>query len=169
MRCTKEDTATEKWCNCRGSRTDKNICPLDGYCLKANIVYRADVTSNGVQKTYVGSTGSTFKTRYGLHKASLTHEKHGNPTALSTYYWEEVRKGHTPTIKWSIVKEVRGKSSTKNGCPICNTERVEIARSDQEKLLNKRNELKSNCPHHRKRFFVTKDYDQNDTKRKQPG
>ena len=162
MRSTTEEAANEKWCNCRGRKNDNNICPLNGYCLKANKVYRADITSNGVERTYVGSTGNTFKARYALHKASLTHRKHGNPTALSTFYWEEKENGNNPTIKWSIVKEVRGKFSPKNGCPICNTERVEIARSNQEKLLNTRNELKSNCPHHRKRFFATKDYEKTD-------
>lgn len=157
IRGAAESTTTQEWCNCKGRKKDKTVCPMDGKCLKANIIYRADVMSNGVEKCYFGSTGSTFKVRYGLHKASLKHQKHGNPTALSTYIWEEREKGNTPEIKWSIVKEIKGKYSQKNGCPLCNREKLEIARSNKKKLLNKRNELKANCIHHRNNFFCTKD------------
>ena len=119
-------------------------------------MYRADVVSNGIEKMYVGSTGTTFKTRFAGHKASLKQKDHKNPTTLSTYYWQEKRKGNDPIIKWSVVKEVMGKYSNKNGCPLCSRERLEIARCDKERLLNKRSELTSNCPHYRSNFFPTK-------------
>ena len=165
-----ETTSNKELCNCRGRKKDPGVCPLNGSCLKENIIYRADVTSNGAEKLYIGSTGSTFKTRYGLHKASLKKQDHDNPTALSTYFWNEKKnKGNKPEIKWSVVTEIRGRYSQKNGCPLCNRERLEIAQSDKKKLLNKRNELKSNCPHHRKNFFSTKDYDNWNARKRQPG
>ena len=132
------------------------------FCPKLHLslyiyIYKADVTSNGIDKVYLGSTGNTFKTRYALHKSSLKHEKHKNQTALSKFYWNEIGKGNRPTIKWSILKEIKGTYNQKNGCPICNREKLEIAIADKNKLLNKRNELKSNCPHYRSNFFETID------------
>ena len=156
MRNDKTTETEAELCNCRGRKKEKNganVCPLNGLCLKSNVVYRADVESNGIKKIYVGSTGTTFKTRYAGHKASLKNKDHCNPTTLSTYYWQEKNKGNEPIIKWSIVKEIHGKYKNINGCPLCNMERLEIARSDKDKLLNKRNELMSSCPHHRNRFF----------------
>ena len=144
-------------CNCRGGNKDKSICPLNGSCLKSNIIYRADISSNGEEKYYVGSTGNDFKTRYALHKASLKNVNHKNPTTLSRYYWQQKEKGNNPQIKWSIVKEIRGKFNQRNGCHLCNRERLEIARSNKKKMLNKRNELRANCPHYRKNYFATKD------------
>ena len=146
---------TSPLCNCRGRKKDPNVCPLNGKCQKTDIIHRADVTSNGDEKIYIGSTGTSFKTRYTQHKASLTHKDHSNQTTLSTYCWQEKAKGNSPSIKWSIVKEIRGRYNRKNGCPLCNRERLEIASINKHKLLNRRYELKSGCPHHRNDFFPT--------------
>ena len=56
---------TAKRCNCR----QINTCPLSGKCQTEGIVYQATVTreDNMKQKTYVGLTGNTFKTRYLNH------------------------------------------------------------------------------------------------------
>ena len=143
-------------CNCRGRVKNPNICPLNGACLTEQLVYRADIKSREETKIYIGSTGLSFKNRYTKHKASLTRRKSDVPTTLSTYYWREKDKGNDPIIKWSIVKIVYGKYSQRNGCPLCNRERLEIARINKKNILNKRNELKSNCPHHRNNFFPTK-------------
>ena len=144
-------------CNCRGAKDDTSICPLNGNCLESNIIYRADIKSNGEERTYLGSTGNSFKTRYALHKASLKNEAHKNPTTLSSYFWEQCKNGNQPQIKWNIVKKVRGHYNQKHGCPLCNRERLEIARANKAKLLNKRNELRANCPHNRNCFFATID------------
>ena len=154
---TEDHENNRKMCNCRGGNKDKSICPLNGSCLKSNIIYRADISSNGEEKYYVGSTGNDFKTRYALHKASLKNANHKNPTTLSRYYWQQKEKGNNPQIKWSIVKEIRGKFNQRNGCHLCNRERLEIARSNKKNMLNKRNELRANCPHYRKNYFATKD------------
>ena len=143
-------------CNCRGRVKDPNVCPLNGECKKKQLVYRADVESADSKMVYIGSTGNSFKERYATHKRSLSKRESGAPTTLSAYYWQEKDKGFDPKITWSIVKEVHGKFNRKNGCPLCNRERLEISRIDKNKILNKRNELKSNCPHHRNNFFPNK-------------
>ena len=140
----------------QGQAKNPNICPLNGACKTEQLVYIADVKSGDETKIYIRSTGLTFKDRYTKHKSSLTHRKRDVPTTLSTYYWKEKDKGNDPIIKWSNVKQVYGKYSQRNGCNLCNRERLEIARINKKNLLNKRSELISNCPHHRNNFFPTK-------------
>ena len=153
---TEANTIAQSLCNCRGRIKDPSVCPLKGECKTEQLVYRADVESGGKNMVYVGSTANSFKERYRNHKYSLTHRKGGAPTALSTYFWLEKDKGNDPKITWSIVRKVHGKYTRKNGCPLCNRERLEIARVNKNKTLNKRNELKSNCPHNRNNYLPTK-------------
>jgi hypothetical protein len=139
-------------CNCR----KKEACPLDGQCLKSNVVYMAEMKTDKNQdqsKIYIGSAGNTFKERYNGHKSSLNHKTKRNTTELSKWYWNEKEKGNTPEIKWTILHQTKAKYNLKNGCTLCNMERLEIARANKEKLLNKRNELKRVCPHYKKKFF----------------
>ena len=127
---------------------------MSGQCLKSNIVYKAEIkTPEEGEKIYVGTTGSDFKERYRNHKVSLTNEKKSKATELSKHYWKLKNEGKNPTIKWSIVKEIRSKYSLKNGCTLCNTERYAIAYADKKKILNKRNERKRVCPHYTSNFF----------------
>ena len=53
-------------CNCR----NKNSCPLNGECLTAKVIYRADVSNeaNDNQKFYFGLAETTFKERYNKNK-----------------------------------------------------------------------------------------------------
>ena len=49
-----------KTCNCR----NKENCPVNGKCLKKEVIYRAKVTEeNGNLHTYTGLTCNTFKER----------------------------------------------------------------------------------------------------------
>ena len=189
---TTADAEEPRLCNCRV----KEACPLDGQCLRENIVYMAEIKAHKDQKqtrTYIGSAGNSFKERYAGHKSSLTHKSNRESTSLSQWYWNEIEKkekedkekeekekqekkkkknkedkeakksrGNTPKrkeeinlpeIKWTILQQTRAKYSLKNGCTLCNLERLEISRGNKDKLLNKRNELKRACPHYKKRFF----------------
>ena len=140
----------EKLCNCR-KPTD---CPMRGECLKKNLVYRADITTDeGDDKLYIGSAGNDFKERFRNHKVSLSNKLKRNTTELSKFYWSLIEQGKTPKIKWSIVKIVKKNFNTRNGCTLCNTERYLIAKSDKRKILNKRNELKRVCPHYKSNYF----------------
>ena len=136
-------------CNCRSGD-----CPMNGECLKENLIYQAEIHGNdNNSKTYIGSTGNSFKERYRGRKSSFKNEKKRFATELSKYYWSLIDKGETPRIVWSIIKEVRSRRSGRNGCNLCNTERYLIARADKEKTLNRRNELKRSCPHYSNNFF----------------
>ena len=67
----KESTQDSKLCNCR----QKSSCPLDGKCLTKCVVYKATVTetTSNNQETYIGLTENEFKTRFNLHKSSISY------------------------------------------------------------------------------------------------
>ena len=69
-------------CNCRV----KEACPVDQKCQTSSIIYQATVTrhDNNKDKSYIGLTDNTFKTRYNGHINSFRNEKYRNATALST-------------------------------------------------------------------------------------
>ena len=44
-------------CNCRVT----SACPVEGKCQTKNVIYRASVISDNIEKYYVGSTSRSFK------------------------------------------------------------------------------------------------------------
>ena len=137
-------------CNCR----DRVKCPLNGECLTKNIIYEAKVTTaNNEERLYVGSTANAFKERFSGHKCSFKNKTKRKSTALSEYIWKNKDNNIEYEIQWKILQRIRAPKSTKDGCITCNLERLEIARTDKRKRLNKRNELISTCPHNKLGYF----------------
>ena len=137
-----------KSCNCR----DKAACPLEGKCGTRNVVYKAEVTCGQERRFYIGSTGMSFKERYYGHIRSLRH-RNSNSTALSTYCWKVYDKTKImPDIKWKVLHIADNPTSSRS-CRLCDLERMEIAKAKRKLILNKRSELASKCPHHRRMFF----------------
>ena len=56
-------------------------------------------------------------------------------------------------INWEILTRTKNKYNLKNGCTLCNLEKIEILNSKKSESLNKRNELQSGCLHYRKHFI----------------
>ena len=155
---TDKKTSTKK-CNCR----NKKECPLNNNCLEDNIIYQATITTENEEKTYVGSTGNSFKSRYGGHKSTFNNKK-TNHTALSKYIWKLKDQNLNYKINWKILQKTRASRSLRNGCNLCNLERLEIAKANKNKALNKRSELKTQCPHYKKCYFkITKSKNYNKT------
>ena len=48
---------------------------MNGECLARDIVYRAVVTAEGTEESYIGLTGTTFKERWRNHKADFSNSK----------------------------------------------------------------------------------------------
>ena len=145
------ETTANKNCSCTKNRE----CPLNKNCKQENVVYKATITSKEEEKIYVGSTGNSFKSRYNQHTHTLKN-RNANQTAFSKYVWKLKDKNIQYKIKWEIIQKTRPPTTVKKGCNLCNLERLEIAKADKNKALNKRNELKTQCPHYRNRFFNTK-------------
>ena len=144
-----ENLKKTKECNCRR----KNECPVENKCLQENVIYRANITSSKGEKTYVGSTGNTFKERYGGHKASFNKKGDKNKTELAKYVWELKDNGIKFELTWEILHKAGRKYNSKHGCNLCNLEKIEILKADKNVSLNKRKELQTKCPHYRKMFL----------------
>ena len=119
---------------------------------KFDLQSNRDYRKNEV-KEYIGSTGNTFKTRFNQHKSSFRTK---NKSTELAKYIADLEAGKTKfEIKWNILQKIKINSTTGvNGCTLCNLERLELARADRRKALNKRNELQSRCPHNKGNFFL---------------
>ena len=117
--------------------------------MEENIIYRATVTSAEGIKTYVGSSGNTFKERYLGHMSSFRNKTGRNKTELAKYIWDLKDHKTTFDLSWEIVNKTRKRFDRKCGCTLCNMEKLEIWNADKDRSLNKRKELQSKCPHYR--------------------
>ena len=57
---------------CNNGCRQPTKCPLDGNCLSSCIIYKATVSLEKEQVTYIGLTSTTFKERYNNHRSHST-------------------------------------------------------------------------------------------------
>jgi len=86
-------------CNCK----NKPKCPLQGNCVKENVVYQATVATETTTETYVG-LASNFKERYRNHQTSFRHRSKRNETELSKYIWDLKDRKKSFHVKWRILR-----------------------------------------------------------------
>lgn len=94
----------------------KNDCPLNGACLKPQVVYRADIVNlnSNESKLYIGLAETTFKEHYSNHK-KLNTKKYKNSTELAKYVLSLKSQKHS--IHWSIANKVYDQANKCNPCP----------------------------------------------------
>ena len=73
---------------------------------------------------------------------------HNSPTTYGNYMKKTKKK-----IKWKIVRQINSKFKPNFMCSLCNLERLYIANANKRKILNKRNELVTQCPHYPREYF----------------
>ena len=134
-------------CNCPQDNRDR--CPLDGKCTTESVVYRADVSTQGVTKVYTGATQSSFKKRLAVHKHSFANREREVDTCLSKYIWQLKDENKEYDIKWNLHRKAYPYQSGTRKCDLCLTEKLEILRSDPGWTLNKRSEIMNKCLHRR--------------------
>ena len=118
-----------------------------------NIINKTRAQTTEDTKQYAGLSGLTFKGRYTRHKRFINNYKYRFKTTLSKYIWELKDKNLDFNIKWEILARTKNKFDLKNGCTLCNMEKNEIAKLNQEIALNKRNELFGSCCHFTNCYF----------------
>jgi len=128
-------------CNCK----NKPKCPLQGNCVKENVVYQATVATETTTETHVG-LASNFKERYRNHQTSFRHRSKRNETELSKYIWDLKDRKKSFHVKWRILRSCQPYSNVSKECDLCLQEKYFIIRKDLSSL-NKRNELASSCRH----------------------
>ena len=136
-------------CNCR----IKEECPLPDKCNTKNVVYEATVLTANEEKTYIGLTSNTFKTRYASHKSSFNHPEKRHQTELSSHVWN-LKDGNIPyQINWKILRHAQPYSPRTKRCNLCLWEKYHIITADKKSTLNSRTELLSNCMHRKKHLL----------------
>ena len=143
---TQPETGPEQSCNCGNQDT----CPMEGHCLKRNVIYQATVTANQPQatpETYVGLTAQTFKKRYDGHTNSFRHEQYSKETKLSIHIWKLKRQNLDYNLTWKVVSRAKPFSPTTGLCALCTEEKFFILYKSELASLNKRNEIKTHCRH----------------------
>ena len=160
-----QESVEERTCNCRNGH-NKNIlsqesveernpdmCPLNGNCLKEEVMYEATVTSNLPRyevRTYKGITKRPWKERFKEHKKSFKNKKLMNDTELSKEIWRIKDKGGTFTVNWKILRKAKAYNPRSKRCMLCLTEKLAIAEHEGRDMLNKRSEAVAKCRHQSK-------------------
>ena len=105
-----------------------NQCPMQGNCLQANVVYKADITTtdNNERKTYIGLTTNEFKTRFRNHTKYIWHLKGSN-------------RPHK--IKWGIIKKIPPCKPGQRRCDLCLEEKLLILKGRNRNIINAPNSL----------------------------
>lgn len=98
--------------------------------------------------------GENMDTRSEEKEQSQKKTNNKSGTALSRHYLDTVKKDKIePTIKWSIIGKTEAIPNEKNGCTLCNLEKIAIANANEERTLNIRRELVGACPHFKRQYF----------------
>ena len=143
---TKSKQNKRSTCNCWKNED----CPLPGKCTTSNVIYEAKVSATDCDKTYIGLTANTFKTRFAAHKSSLMNRDKESSTELSKYIWKLKDKQTPYQISWRILQQAQPYSPPTKHCNLCLWEKYHIIRANKENTLNTRSELISTCRHRRK-------------------
>ena len=132
----------QRTCNCK----NRPKCPLQGNCVKENVVYQATVATETTTETYVG-LASNFKERYRNHQTSFKHRSKRNETELSKYIWDLKDRQKSFHVNWRILRSCQPYSNVSKKCNLCLQEKYFIIFRKDLSSLNKRNELASSCRH----------------------
>ena len=141
------NSSTTKPCNCR-----RQICPLNGECRTAAIVYKATAITNDENETmeYIGSTETEFKLRHANHKHSFNNILRRAATKLSQHVWNLKSEEKDVKINWEIQRKSRPYMCGARKCDLCTSEKYEILKSNPSKILNRRTEIANKCRHRTK-------------------
>ena len=132
----------QRTCNCK----NRPKCPLQGNCVKENVVYQATVATETTTETYVG-LASNFKERYRNHQTSFRHRSKRHETELSKYIWDLKDRQKSFHVNWRILRTCQPYSNVSKKCNLCLQEKYFIIFRKDLSSLNKRNELASSCRH----------------------
>ena len=135
-------------CKCQ----NKTTCHMPGKCTNDKLFYRATVTANNSEETYVGLTANQFKDKYGKLKRDFANDE--SSTTLSTHIWNLKRRNKPYTIKWDIASRAAPFSPVSGICNLCTAEKFEIIFNPAKATLNSRNELFNSCRHRRPKLLI---------------
>ena len=120
-------------------------CPVNGECLKSDLVYSCKVESANEVREYIGSTKNSFKVRWNAHNSDARYISKRTKTTLADYIWSLKEKNIVYSQSWKV------ELSTKVYCPeigVCLSEKYWLLKNHKvRKLVNKRTEILNKCRH----------------------
>ena len=128
----------------------KKPCLMRGACLTGNILYYSRISCDDETqkpKLYKGICEVTFKQRYVNHKTSFNVEKSTNDAKLSTEYWKLANNKLHPRTSWSMKCNYKACNASSKRFSFFLHNKLEIVADPKEILLNKRQEVISQCRH----------------------
>ena len=90
-----QPTNTVPPCNCRS----KTTCPMKEQCRESSIIYKANLTSDGIAKNNYGCSETEFKTRFYNHNQSFKYRQKCNATELFKAFWQAKDAVKNPVIE----------------------------------------------------------------------
>ena len=156
--------AAKAGCNCR----DKSNCPVPDNCLAKNVIYEATVTAGRSEdmlkgdipgkwtRRYIGSSVE-FKKRFYSHTSDIKNQK--RTTALANYITDLKEAESHYQIEWKILSQNLNTHDGKS-CQLCQREKFLILFDKKGNLLNKKNEICSNCRHTKNTLGILKNWEQ---------
>ena len=140
----KSNNANNNECNCRAG----HVCPMDGKCLRSNLVYSCKVENNFESRSYIGDTKTTFKKRWDGHNYNARHIGERHRTTLADYIWSLKERNIPFTESWAIEAYGQSYSPEIGYCNGCQIEKYLIMKyHKQRKLTNSRREICFKCRH----------------------
>ena len=115
-----------------------NPCPLNGECLKRQLVYKSKVeVNNGTNQDYYGLSGTNFKERYSRQMTTFRMRDFEHETELSKFVWKLLDDNKTFNLEWEIKEYARKFKPGDKLCNLCIAEKTAILLADRDRTLNK--------------------------------
>ena len=122
-------------------------CPVNGECMKDNIIYQATVTTQNDTYTYTGLSKNTFKQRWIQHMSNFRVFRPIPKTTLSKKIWELKRENTAYIVTWKIIDRASTYTPQNKSCNLCISEIFHIIFKPHNASFNSRNEIKGHCRH----------------------
>ena len=74
----------------------------------------------------MGSTSTTYKSRYRNHKESFNNKLKRHGTELSNYIWELKDANKIYNLKWEMLCRTKTKPKNNKTCNLCNLKNTKI-------------------------------------------
>ena len=137
------ERGNDRMCNCIGFQ-----CPVNGECLKSDLVYSCKVESANEVREYIGSTKNSFKVRWNAHNSDARYISKRTKTTLADYIWSLKEKNIVYSQSWKVELSTKVYCPEIGVCGTCLSEKYWLLKNHKvRKLVNKRTEILNKCRH----------------------
>ena len=144
------DNGNVRMCNCVGFE-----CPVNGECLRKEVIYCCKVETQSGSRNYIGATKNTFKSRWNAHNSNARCIQNRTATTLANHVWSLKETNQIFTQNLNIELDAKSYCPEMKYCNTCATEKYWIMKHHKSRsLINKRTEILCKC-RHRTKFLLS--------------